>query len=111
MPNVDDAWPYFTIDVPGLTRSGADRLLDCANQEHLGVGGWVVEPEYFYTRHLDVWIVRVLRKAAEIALMSGNLKEDEAIGLSSQVEDFTEWLNDVAIEEEMDSGADGGPTS
>jgi len=69
--------------------------------------GILVEPDPFYACWLDSYTVRSLKKASEIALATGQLSDQEAVGLSSMVEDFAEWLEQAADDE--DSGDETSP--
>ncbi len=61
--------------------------------------GILVEPDSFYARWLDSHTVRILKKASEIALATGQRDDQEAAGLASMVEDFAEWLEQAADDE------------
>lgn len=103
----DVAWPYHALDLPGLSRDDAERILEWARQQGPALGsllrgegvvpGWIVEPQFFYARYLDECTVRTLKKAAEIALAAGQLNDHEMDGLTSMVEDFTEWLDQAEV--------------
>jgi hypothetical protein len=101
--DADASWPYYALDFPGLSRDDAERILEWARQQGPALGsllsgdgvapGWIVEPEWFYARYLDKCTVHTLKKASELALASGQITDQEEIdGLTSMVEDFTEWL-------------------
>ena len=104
--DADDSWPYYTLDLPGLSRDDAERILEWVRQQGPalgsltsgdgGVPGWLVEPELFYARYVDKCTVRTLKKASEIALATDQLTGHEASVLSSTVDDFTEWLEQAA---------------
>jgi hypothetical protein len=53
MKDVDSSWPYWSIDLPGLSRSSAEELLQVAEQEGLSVSGSLVDPALFLTLHID----------------------------------------------------------
>jgi len=113
----DDSWPYYTLDFPGLSRDDAERIIELVKQQGPALSslvsgedvtaGILVEPEYFYARWLDSYTVRSLKKASEIALATGQLSDQETFCLSSMVEDFAEWLEQAADDE--DSSDDTSP--
>jgi hypothetical protein len=53
MKEADSSWPYWSIDLPGLSRSSAEELLQVAQQEDLSVSGLLVDPALFLTLHID----------------------------------------------------------
>lgn len=113
----DDSWPYYTLDFPGLSRDDAERILEWVEQQGPALSsllsgegvnpGILVEPDSFYARSLDSYTVRSLKKASEIALATGQLNDQEAACLSSMVDDFAEWLEQAADDE--DSGDETSP--
>jgi hypothetical protein len=53
MKDADSSWPYWSVDLPGLSRSSAEQLLQVAQQEGLSVSGSLVDPALFLTLHID----------------------------------------------------------
>jgi hypothetical protein len=113
----DGSWPYYTLDFPGLSRDDAERILDWVKQQGPALSsllsgqgvspGILVEPHFFYARWLDSYTVRSLKRASEIALATGQLDDQEAACLTSMVEDFAEWLEQAADDD--DSGDETSP--
>ncbi|TYP90593.1 hypothetical protein [Blastococcus xanthinilyticus] len=112
-------WPYYALDFPGLSKADAERILEWVKKQGPALDslisgrgltpGSIVEPEHFYTRHIDAWSVRLHLRAIQIALASGELSEDEATGLRSASEDFTEWLEQAVDDPDDEDGADRSP--
>ncbi|SOD94244.1 hypothetical protein [Blastococcus haudaquaticus] len=104
--DANDAWPYYALDFPGLSRDDAERILAWVRQQGPALSslldgegvepGSIVEPDWWYVRYLDKCAVRSLKKASEIALATGQLTDAETDALTSGVEDFTEWLQQAA---------------
>lgn len=53
MKDADSSWPYWSVDLPGLSRSSAEQLLQIAEQEGLSTSGLLVDPTLFLTLHMD----------------------------------------------------------
>ena len=53
MKDADSSWPYWSVDLPGLSRSSAEQLLQVAQHEGLSVSGSLVDPALFLTLHVD----------------------------------------------------------
>jgi hypothetical protein len=93
--DADDSWPYYTLDLPGLSRDDAERILEWVRRQGPELGslpsgegvapGLIVEPDFFYARYVDKCTVSTLKKASEIALATGQLSQHEASVLSSTV--------------------------
>ena len=78
--NADLEWPYFSLDLPGLTREGARRLLNVAGREGLSLGGSVLDPRQWWSNHMDAETVRAVALGLELAIESGALTwEDDRI--------------------------------
>lgn len=95
----DDLWPYFAVDVPGMSKADAERTLAWLAEEAIGVGGWIVDPRELHAVYEDAWTVRLHVKLASIALRSGELSPEEADGAKVLMQNLTEWLTDIAVEE------------
>lgn len=106
----DDSWPYYALDLPGLSHDDAERILDLIKEQGSALGsllsgpgvspGTVVEPGSWYVRSWDRCAVRAMKTASEIALASGRLSDADTTILTSGVEDFTEWLEVIATDED-----------
>ena len=61
--DADDSWPYYTLDLPGLSRDDAERILEWVRRQGPELGslpsdegvapGLIVEPDFFYARYVD----------------------------------------------------------
>lgn len=49
------AWPYWSVDLPGLTEINANRLLAWTAQEDIALGGIAVDPAEAFSVH--IWTV------------------------------------------------------
>lgn len=59
----DDGW-YWSVDVPGLTRAGAERLVEVCDAEAIGPVGCIPgDPHQVLTLHLDQASVEALAAA------------------------------------------------
>lgn len=53
MTDSEGVWPYWAVDLPGLSRPQAEELLGIAQQAGMSYGGTTVDPREFLTLHLD----------------------------------------------------------
>lgn len=80
MPDMDDY--YWSVDVPGLDATSADRLAEHAAAH--GYSATTVDPEHFLTLHMDRETVEMLRDA-----LSGLPTDDPSQPI---LEIFVSWL-------------------
>lgn len=78
---------YWSVDLPGLTESGAAELVNRADEFGVPDGGDVVDPHTFLSLHLDRQTVEAMVES----LRSGVAREPEvATSLTGVLE---EWLD------------------
>ena len=88
-------WNYWSIDVPGLNESGADRLAEAARSLPGVVTAVPVDPKKWFTQHLDVESVQFIVMVVEVAVSSGELSEERYAQASSLLEDCRQWLREI----------------
>lgn len=76
---------YWVLDLPGLTKDGADAMLKVARRETDVVGPSAVDPSIYLTLSLDRQTV-----ASIAAALSGINKRNEIV--QSILEEFEDWL-------------------
>jgi hypothetical protein len=82
---------YWSLDIPGLTEEGAERLRQVA----LGEAEWgatVSDPGSVMVRGFDRATVELLRKCLVAGLASGGLSHEDRSGAQSMIEDCDGWL-------------------
>jgi hypothetical protein len=84
---------YWSLDVPGLTRSQAEELR--AFVKDSGVSDFVtaVDPSEFLTLHLDRDTVRSLLQAVEYQRPTVAGRPDEAAVLEGLSDALSDWLH------------------
>ena len=83
---------YWSIDIPGLTKLDAERLLELAKEHGLGEpGGYVIDPTTFMTISLDRISAATLRAA--LNLQSESIPEVDDYVARGLLESLEEWLN------------------
>jgi hypothetical protein len=94
MQTIQDGWPYWSVDLPGLSRSNAQQVLETAERSGLSFGGTLVDPAQFLTLHLDGPTVEavhaVLARGQESAQIANN---SDAVTVNGFTELLEEWLN------------------
>lgn len=85
-------WPYWSVDLPGLTEDSAQRLLAWAADERLSLGGTAVDPAHMFSAHIDRESVEVLLAALEYALGSGGLAGEQASVARGFADQLGEWM-------------------
>ena len=88
----EQEWPYWSVDLPGLTAQDADALLKDASSLSSVVGATVVDPHDWWTEHLDRATVSVLVRGLLAGLESGRLDEADAWDIEQYVEELQAWL-------------------
>jgi hypothetical protein len=87
----DNREQYWSVDIPGLAKAQAEVLCGHARSEfHLPAA--TVEPDFFFTVHMDSHTVRSLVQAIETAQAA--LQDKSA--WESLREDFAYWLEHQA---------------
>lgn len=85
-------WPYWSVDLYGLTEEGARDVVDHATTHGIVENGDPVDPGYFFTASLDQGTVRPLLAAIEVALRSDGLTPHDRVVVASMAEGYEEWL-------------------
>jgi hypothetical protein len=94
MQTTHDGWPYWSVDLPGLSRLNAQQVLEMAERSGLSFGGTLVDPAQFLTLHLD----RPTVEAVYVALSRGQecaqiAKHPDAVTVNGFTELLEEWLS------------------
>ena|ERR1700680_1041311 len=94
-----DIWPYWTVDLPGLSRTKAHELLAMAEQAGMSFGGTIVDPAQFLTLHLDRQTVESLYRALSVSQphQKCSIRIDPAI-VNGIRDVLKEWLDGVSGE-------------
>jgi hypothetical protein len=90
-------WPYFSLDLPGLTRGGARRLLEVASREGLSLGGSIIDPMEWWSGNMDAETVQAVTRALELAMKVGSLTEEENRIVSLMFGSMREWLEECEL--------------
>ena len=92
-------WPYWSVDLPGLSRAQAQELLEMAERAGMPAGGTAVDPESLVTLHLDratvESLVRVLDAARtnRLTLDIANIRT-----ITGVLEVLQEWIGNASSE-------------
>ena len=98
MSNEPLVWPYWSVDLPGLSEANARRLLSWAATEGVALDGIAVDPVETFSVHMDAETVAGLLASLEIALRSGELpatQAEVARGIADQLRDWTSYSRDA----------------
>jgi hypothetical protein len=99
MKDADSSWPYWSIDLPGLSRSSAEELLQVAEQGGLSVSGSLVDPALFLTLHIDRETVDAVCAALSRVDWSDAVAGQPAAPIVNGFRELLqEWLNDALDE-------------
>lgn len=86
-------WPYWSVDLPGLTRAQAQSLVEIAERTGMPAGGTVVDPASFATLHLDRATVESLVRVLDAARTNHLTFDTADIGIVTGVlEVLQEWI-------------------
>jgi hypothetical protein len=86
-------WPYWSVDLPGLRRADARRILVWAETEEASLGGIAVDPMLSYSAHLDGATVEAMTEALNVALESNSLRPEQSEIARSLCDQLTDWLS------------------
>lgn len=89
---------YWTVDLPGLDREGAEQVLGWAKSRRLGEGGSLVDPAAFLTLHLDRDTVETLVAALSASAAETGGPEQGDVGrviAGGILEVFRDWLREA----------------
>lgn len=90
-----DAWPYWSLDLPGLSSAKAHELLKMAERSGMSFGGTLVDPAQFLTMHLDRPTVEAVHSALSRRQEMGEIaNQSNAIIVNGFIELLEEWLSD-----------------
>ena len=85
------AYPYWSLDIPGLTEGQAASLRErLAGEFEYGV--IVADPRHFMVQGFDRVSVETLVRSMRAALATGGISDADAAGVRSMLEIFEEWL-------------------
>lgn len=93
MINEQHAWPYWSVDLPGLTEANARRLLVWAEDEDVALGGIAVDPSDAFSVHMDRETVAALLAALEIALRSNELPAEQVEVVRGFADQLGDWMS------------------
>jgi hypothetical protein len=85
-------WPYWSVDLPGLSEANAKRVLAWAAEENVSLGGSTVDPAGSFTSHIDRAMAEFLRDGLRVALDSEALGEGQRSIITGFAETLDEWL-------------------
>jgi hypothetical protein len=85
-------WPYWSVDIPGMSRGQAEELLDLAVKVGMSFGGTAVDPSDFLTLQLDRTTVESLYLALSPVEGHSTSTWDEQISAGVR-EILKEWLD------------------
>lgn len=91
MSNERHVWPYWSVDLPGLTEANARRVLSWAADENVALDGIAVDPANAFSVHMDGDTVAALLASLEVALRSNELPAEQvevARGFADQLRDW-----------------------
>jgi hypothetical protein len=85
----ESSWPYWAVDLPGLSQTQAEALLAMAHHAGMPNGGTVVDPRRFLTLHLDGFSVQSLLRALNFAM--SEVQQTDLQIVAGIVEVLREW--------------------
>jgi hypothetical protein len=89
-------WPYWSVDLPGLSEANVQRVLAWAARENVSLGGSAIDPAGWFTSHIDRATAESLRDGLCTALDSGFLGEEQRSIITRFAETLDEWLVNAA---------------
>lgn len=93
--DIELRWPYWSVDLPGLTEAGAERLIAPAEGDGLSLGGSSGDPRQWFTVHVDVHTVRSVLRALQ-TLEPDALSTADAVVVEGITEDLQDWLSEAS---------------
>lgn len=90
MSTSETSWPYWSVDLPGLSREQAEGLLEFA-ERRMSLSGSTIDPSCFLTLHLDRDSVQSLSDALGSGRSSGigGSTKEVVVGI---LEVLNDWL-------------------
>ena len=90
-----DVWPYWSLDLPGLSGAKAQELLKIAERSGMSFGETLVDPAQFLTMHLDGPTVEAIHDALSRTRESTDkANQSAAVLVTGFIELLEEWLSD-----------------
>jgi hypothetical protein len=90
-----DCWPYWSLDLPGLSQAKAQELLGMAERAGMSFGGTLVDPAQFLTLHVDRPTVEVIRDVLSRRRESSDMaSQSDGVMINGFIELLEEWLSD-----------------
>jgi hypothetical protein len=86
-------WPYWSVDLPGLTESGAERVVSMAVGEGLAAQGIVVGPDDAFSVHMDRDTVEAVTEGLRAVIGHAELDPEH----NEIVRGFLEILEDWSV--------------
>jgi hypothetical protein len=81
----------WSLDLPGLDRSGAEKLVAFARKEGLSAFASAVDPAHLFTAHLDINTVKSL---VHLIYPDASIAHEEGpVNLVGFGEDLKDWLD------------------
>jgi hypothetical protein len=93
MNNEQLSWPYWSVDLSGLTEINAQRLLAWAESEGVTLKGNVVDPARSLSVHIDDATVEALKTALELALPSKAMPSEQIEIVRGVIDLLSDWLS------------------
>jgi hypothetical protein len=82
---------YWSVDIPGLTQQGAERVVSLCRDAAIGeVGCIAVDPRSWFMMHLDRTSVEVMASA-----LQGTKNSRVADGLRELMEEWLKWQEEA----------------
>lgn len=86
------AWPYWSVDLPGLSERDAERIVRRAARKQVASGGSVVDPALRLTMHVDHATAHALAEALSAALSGDELSAEDRTISQSTLDTVSEWM-------------------
>jgi hypothetical protein len=86
-------WPYWSVDLPGLSQAQAVEMISAAERAGLPSGGAAIDPREFLTMHLDRRTVEDLHHALTSDLVTLPSASEELSIILGFAEILKEWLD------------------
>ena len=95
-------WPYWSVDLPGLSEANSRRLLIWAAHQNVALDGIAVDPADAFSVHMDRETVSALLTSLEIALRSDELPSDQVAVVRGFADQLHDWLSISSATEATD---------
>ncbi|MFD0558457.1 hypothetical protein ACFQ3B_15605 [Stackebrandtia endophytica] len=94
--NADSNEHFWSIDFPGLTAQGAQKIADTVNSGMFGVDALPVDPHEWFSLHVDAATAKVLLSGVKALLEStdvdANGVDRDGVSLMGIIESIEDWI-------------------